>query len=332
MKVYAKVGAFTRRFLDELGVIARRAFRGGDVAKLAAIGADAGRAARKLGPGPLRSALAAVEDSEDLARLARSAERDPAGTYALASVFGRSALRLLTPDAANLTAVLRLVKTATRAVKIGDKTIIAAPVEALPWIFGFALLILAVVAFPYRMLRRGRRAAAGLFAALVAAMLAGCQTLPEEVRTPVGPALEQVRENPAAHAGQTVRWGGTVAQVENRQSQTWLHVVGRALDSYGRPFESDHSPGRFIARATGFLDPEIYARGREVTIRGRFAEVITSQVGEFPYPMPVMDAETVFLWERRPDPAPYWPYYDPFYPWWGYPWGYPYRYPYHPRW
>jgi outer membrane lipoprotein len=214
-------------------------------------------------------------------------------------------------------------------VKIGDKTLLAAPVEALPWIFAFALLILIFVIFPYRLFRRAPRTTATLAATL---LLLGCQTLPEAVRTPLGPALEQVRENPAAYVGQPVRWGGTIAQVENRQTQTWLHVVGRALDGQGRPFESDRSPGRFIARVSAFLDPEIHAKGREVTVAGRYAETVISPVGAYPYPTPVVDADTVFLWEKRPEPSPYWPYYDPFYPWWGYPWGYPYRYPYHPRW
>jgi outer membrane lipoprotein len=329
MKSYAKAGALTRRFRSEIGAIARRALGSGDFSKLAAISADAGRAAQKLGPGPLRGALVAVEDATDLGRLARAAERDAAGAYTLASVFGNGALRLLAPDGANIAAVLRLIKTASRAVKIGDKTILAAPVEALPWIFVAALLILVLVAFPYRLFRRAPRSAATLAAAW---LLVGCQTLPEAVRTPAGPALEQVREDPAAYAGQRVRWGGTLAQVENLEAHTLLHVVGRALDNQGRPFESDRSPGRFVARVRGFLDPEIHAKGREVTVVGSYTETVTRLVGAFPYPMPVLEAETVYLWEKRPEPAPFWPYYDPFYPWWGYPWGYPYRYPHPPRW
>lgn len=327
MKAYIKTGAFTRRFLDEITGLARQTFKSGDFTKLAAVSADMGRAARKLGPGPLRGALAAVEDTQDLSRLARAAERDAAGAYTLAGVFGKGALRLLTPDAANLTAVLRLIKTGVRAVKIGDKTLLAAPVETLPWIFGLALLILVVVAFPYRILRRNRTARAVVVLTL---LVTGCQTVPEAVRTPTGPALEQVRASPAAHVGQPVRWGGAVARTENRPTHTWLHIVGRALDSRGRPFETDSSPGRFIARAEGFLDPEIYHPGREVTVTGRFVESVTVMVGEYADATPVVDAGNIHLWEKRPDPAPYWPYYDPFYPWWGYPWGHPYRYPYRP--
>lgn len=328
LKAYVKAGAFTRRFLDQITDVARQAFRSGDFTKLATTSADGARAVRKLGPGPLRGALGAVDDTQDLAKLAKAAERDAASAYTLASVFGNSALRLLTPDAANITAVLRLIKTGTRAVKIGDKTLLSAPVETLPWIFGVALLILVLVAIPYRKLRRNRPVAV----VLLAMLLVGCQTVPEAVRTPTGPALEQVRENPAAHVNQPIRWGGTIARTENLQTQTWLHIVGRALDSQGRPIESDRSTGRFVARASGFLDPEIHARGREITVTGRYVETITSLVGEYPYPTPVASVDTVYLWDKRPEPAPYWPYYDPFYPWWGYPWGYPYRYPYHPRW
>lgn len=172
-------------------------------------------------------------------------------------------------------------------------------------------------------------------------VLAGCATpAPEAIREPPPRDLSytEVRGNVDAHLGARVRWGGTIADVENRPDETWLYVVARPLDSSGRPLPDGDSPGRFIARVKGFLDPAVYAAGRLVTVAGTLAGTLTQPVGEYPYKYIVVDAEATKLWEpvvERPyyrDPFYDHPFfYDPFWPWPArlYPW---HPYPFHPYW
>ncbi|GMR03590.1 MAG: Slp family lipoprotein [Gammaproteobacteria bacterium] len=169
-----------------------------------------------------------------------------------------------------------------------------------------------------------------LLSALV--LLAGCASpIPEPIRlAPEGDVqLAEVRRESQRFVGSQVRWGGSIASVRNLREATLIEVVGRRLDKRGRPREEDRSEGRFLVKVPGFLDPAVYAEGREVTVRGRIEGAVERPIGEFRYTYPVVRAERVHLWEPRPLPAPAYPYYDPFLrdPW--YPWGWPY-YPYHP--
>ncbi|MEX0730506.1 MAG: Slp family lipoprotein [Aquisalimonadaceae bacterium] len=171
------------------------------------------------------------------------------------------------------------------------------------------------------------------FVVLGIVLLAGCATRPPagidtEVTTPA-PSLSSARSNPEQHRGQTVRWGGTIAGLENRAEVTLVEVVSRKLESNGRPQEEDASSGRFLAVVDGFLDPAIYKRGRLITAVGRLDGVAIRKVGEYDYPYPKVLAEGHHLWEPRQNPdAGY--YHDPLY--WHDPWYRPwYRDPWYPH-
>jgi outer membrane lipoprotein len=148
----------------------------------------------------------------------------------------------------------------------------------------------------------------------------GCASnLPQGVREApeAGPPLSAVRADPEAFMGRTVRWGGTIAQVQNRPQETCIEVVERDLRSGGRPLESGQSEGRFITCMNGFLDPAIYGQGRLLTVSGRIAATETGRVGEYPYRYPVVQAQSHHLWESEPERVYVEP--DPF---WGSPWGF----------
>ncbi|KAB7628325.1 Slp family lipoprotein [Alkalilimnicola sp. S0819] len=168
----------------------------------------------------------------------------------------------------------------------------------------------------------------GLTPLLLLLLLTGCASrLPSGIaEAPVeNPAPSEVAANPNAHAQRTVRWGGTIAEVENRAEYTWLVVVGRPLAGNGRPDEGDRSIGRFLARVPGFLDPAIYEAGRQVTVSGPVIGLVKRPVGGYEYTYPEMLAESRHLWEPLPEriPAmegPYW-----YSPYWYDPWYHPYR-------
>jgi len=161
-----------------------------------------------------------------------------------------------------------------------------------------------------------------------AALLQACTSnVPEAIRTP--PPREvtvaEARAQPDALQGADVRWGGVIAAVENAREETRIEVVSRPLSRSGRPESGDRSDGRFLARFQGFLDPAVYAEGRELTVRGPLTGVVTREIGAYPYRFPVVDVQVHRLWEPLPeyDPFLYDPYwYRPWYadPWYPYPW------------
>jgi outer membrane lipoprotein len=172
---------------------------------------------------------------------------------------------------------------------------------------------------------------------LLVLALAGCASdIPRPIRE--APAVNitrtQALQNPEQYRGAAVRWGGTIAAVENRRDATWIDIVERPLDANGEPRRTDKSAGRFLARVDSFLDPTIFAQKRQVTVAGSLDGNSTGVIGEHPYTYPVVHVETIYIWPQSTRMPPY--YYPSPYYWYGpwYPWGYPYYYYYpyrHPR-
>jgi outer membrane lipoprotein len=163
-------------------------------------------------------------------------------------------------------------------------------------------------------------------------IIGGCPSpLPNLIREapPEDPSLEAVRGNISRYEGTYVRWGGTIAGIQNKKEFTELEIVARALDKQGRPQATDESPGRFLARVDGFLEPAIYRSGREVTIYGLVEKGMEGEIGEHPYLFPVVRVETYYLWETR-EIAHYYAYPHFYYhPYYFHPFGfYPFRYPF----
>jgi len=163
--------------------------------------------------------------------------------------------------------------------------------------------------------------------------LTGCATIPSAVReTPPGDLqLGEVRDNVNAHRDTLVRWGGTIVGVENKDNETWIAVSELKLDGSGRPKRNSPSAGRFLIRESGSHDPEIYAKGREITAVGVLADELKSSDGNQPHSLPVIKASEHKLWgpNRRNSYYPdsyrygYYPYYQH-----GYRYGYGSRYGY----
>ena len=165
---------------------------------------------------------------------------------------------------------------------------------------------------------------------LLALLTACASQVPVAIREPItgAPDVQGARAANTEFIGKRVRWGGVIANVENRKQDTWIELVDRPLNRFGRPDDSDKSGGRFIARIPGFLDPVIYEKQREMTVTGALAEPITRAVGDFLYRYPVVDVDTYYLW-AKPLPATYPYYYDPFWydPWYPHRWYRPHPHP-----
>lgn len=166
-----------------------------------------------------------------------------------------------------------------------------------------------------------------IYIGVIAAMLVGgcASVVPESIRTTAAGNIQiaQVREQPQQFRHAVVRWGGKIVSTRNERDYTVLEIIGRELDSEGRPNDEDNSLGRFLAKVQGFLDPAIYKADRELTVFGQVEDVVERSVGEYRYNYPLVQAEQIYLWKPRLPTPRYW-YRDPFFydPW--YPWGLPY--------
>ncbi len=124
-----------------------------------------------------------------------------------------------------------------------------------------------------------------------------------------------------------VRWGGVVLETRPETDYTCFEILSRQLRKSMRPESSDQASGRFIACKPGFYDPEVFEKGREVTLTGKIIHIDTRKVGEFDYHFPVVDIEFMSLWPERRESVhfDYSGLYGPYY--WHYPHhGYSYRY------
>ncbi len=153
---------------------------------------------------------------------------------------------------------------------------------------------------------------------LATLLLSACSSVPEKISSPaaVPVSISQAATNPDKLRGTAVRWGGTITRVENQQQKTRVEVVARELFDDGEPKKSDQSLGRFMAEIKGFLDPAIYAVGRNFTVVGPLAGTLQGKLGEMNYTYPLVKADSYYLWPLPPEPcetcAPW--YYDPWYP------------------
>lgn len=159
-----------------------------------------------------------------------------------------------------------------------------------------------------------------VLAACTAALLVSCTSVPTQLQgeyTEVTPASVQPEL-----FGASVRWGGLLVETRNEQNRTCFEVLSRQLDKYMRPLVEDTTLGRFIACTNGFHDPEVYAKGREVTVVGQIQSIEDRKIEEFAYRYPVLEVTDLVLWEKRKTVMHYNNYYDPFYS--PYYWGRPY--------
>jgi outer membrane lipoprotein len=156
------------------------------------------------------------------------------------------------------------------------------------------------------------------------ALLGGCATIPQPLQgTYTGVTTASAQQGGAG--GTRVRWGGEIIKTEPGPQQTCFYILSRPLDSQARPVggtEGDNQ-GRFVACRNGFYDPEVFTRGRELTVTGTLHGTVSQKVGNFDYAYPRVESDVVYLWPKRQVyPAGY---YDPY---WGGPFGPGFGYPY----
>lgn len=158
--------------------------------------------------------------------------------------------------------------------------------------------------------------------------LLGCaHPISDNLRHAVNPSLSftQVFVSPESHVGKTAMFGGMIVSTRVLPDSSEIEVIEKELNSVGSPERGDTSGGRFIFVKKGFLEPEIYARGRYVTGAGKIKGGKAGRVDGQEYRFPLIEVEELHLWERNERPYYDDRFYDPF----RHPFYSPfYRYPY----
>ena len=159
-----------------------------------------------------------------------------------------------------------------------------------------------------------------LVLSLLALAMAGCASMPTPLQGQVNPLNPRDAAQTNA-TGTTVRWGGRIVSTEPGANQTCFEIIGSTLQDSGRPADmSDDGSGRFIACKSGFYDPAIFLKNRELTVLGHIDGYESRKIGDYDYRQPRVAADVVYLWpQARPVDARY-PAPRPW-PWWGWDWG-----------
>ena len=158
---------------------------------------------------------------------------------------------------------------------------------------------------------------------IVILALSACTTIPEQIQGEF-PEISPARVEPGVFESR-VRWGGVILGARNEGDRTCFEVLSRDLDKYLRPRVQDSTSGRYIGCKDGFHDPEVFSKGREVTMTGRILAIETRQLDEFDYRYPIVKVDNMVLWQKRRNVVVYRGFHDPFYdPWYwrGPHWGY----------
>lgn len=160
-------------------------------------------------------------------------------------------------------------------------------------------------------------------AAILLGLLAGCASIPAPLAGDY-PEFQPEQANERS-VGARVRWGGEIIETRPQREQTCVEILAKELSSDFRPRAGDLSFGRFLACRDGFHDPAVFTEGRGITVVGTIEGFTEDTIGEFVYRYPRVAAETLYLWDERPDYAAYDPWHSRG------PWG-PYGYGGYYRW
>ena len=138
-------------------------------------------------------------------------------------------------------------------------------------------------------------------------------------------SFSALRKDPVGFTGRLYIFGGVIVETRLTGTGSRIEAMQVPVDRYGHFQDRGMSEGRFLAVTPldeGLLDPEVFKKGRRITIAAEFTELYKGKIDEMEYTYPVFRIRQIHLWPRESE---YYPaaYYDP----WFYPYPYFYRGP-----
>jgi len=128
-------------------------------------------------------------------------------------------------------------------------------------------------------------------------ILSGCVSMPKPLSGEfAGIKPADVANNPAV-TGRQVRWGGSILKTYSDNGRSCMEILGQSLDEdLAKPVDPDLSVGRFVACKDNFLDPAVFAPGRQVTVTGHIEGIASTSINDFDYQYAVIGTDVLFLW------------------------------------
>ena len=164
-----------------------------------------------------------------------------------------------------------------------------------------------------------------MMATVAALIMTACAVVPNPPPDQALPVMgfAEIVATADQYYGRTLTLGGSVLEVVNGKAQTRIDALQMPLGLGQKPTHRDRSQGRLILMCHGFLDPEIYTKGRLVTVSGTLLGSSVSEGSQEPYPYLRIQVNELHLWpiEKPKPPEPYWwdPFWYPFPFWWRHP-------------
>ncbi len=135
---------------------------------------------------------------------------------------------------------------------------------------------------------------------LLLVMAVGCarHTISQSLREQAEPTVSfaELQANPNVYIDEIVIFGGTIVKTLPKSHSTLVTVAQHPIDRYGRPLPTDQTAGRFMASCEAYLDPVVYAPGRQLTVAGRVLGSRPGKVGERDYVYPLISCMEMGLW------------------------------------
>ena len=143
----------------------------------------------------------------------------------------------------------------------------------------------------------------------VAAGLTACTTPQKSAQTKRSASFAEARNNPGAHTGAKVVWGGQITSVmKNSNNGSQMLVSEVPLFRLGHePVYDGKSQGSFIVKTPGALDPNTFQPGEIITLTGKFIGQ-TNQMGNDweatinALPIVAVQTQDVRFWQLRARP------------------------------
>ena len=139
-----------------------------------------------------------------------------------------------------------------------------------------------------------------LMVLLLAGCAAGISPAAKDMVTHTDP-FSSLQSEPDRYVGATVLLGGRILEIDPSPAATELTVLQLPLDWRDRPQERAASQGRFLVRATEFLDPALYKPGALLTVVGTIGGSESRTIGGYSYRYPRLLPTEIKLWPAAPD-------------------------------
>lgn len=111
-------------------------------------------------------------------------------------------------------------------------------------------------------------------------------------------SFSALQKTPDLYKGEVIMLGGRIIETKTSSPLSELTVLQLALDSSGRPVNSDQSEGRFIVQAQQALDPAIYQKDMLLTVVGTLKGSKVLSIGSYEYAYPLVELIEMKLWPK----------------------------------